>query len=329
MLTTLLPILAALQAAPADRPAVRVETYPQTFLRAGEPVRVQVDVARDGYLLVLRADTRGRIFVLHPATPDRDTFTGAGASLTLRDRHGNAPFHAFEEDGDGYVLAVLADRPFRLDDYRYGSQWSYRLLGTGYVGRDAVGGLLELAGAMAPGAELEWDVAVYRVAGRMVGLYDAHAFQRRGLCFGFGFIGRPWGLAYAVYQDDVFFADPFRPGGSCYGGYWGFPYGRWPAIIVTPAPDTGVTKDVAAGKPIEPRRRVPEVDPLTPGPRPAGLRGEPRARAGDRDGARDATLGRPQHRERAGRPTLREPVRPRVESVRPATRGSTPRKRPS
>src|SRR5437773_8608252 len=81
----LLPLFVALLQTVADgqtpardaRP-VRVWLGSSAVLTRGAPVRVYVQAAQDGNLIVLHRRTDGRIDVLFPAKPEQDPFVRAG-----------------------------------------------------------------------------------------------------------------------------------------------------------------------------------------------------------------------------------------------------------
>src|SRR5438046_10219258 len=64
--------------APAAPRPVRVWLGSSAVLTRGTPVRVYVQAAQDGNLIVLHRRTDGRIDVLYPAKPDEDPVVRAG-----------------------------------------------------------------------------------------------------------------------------------------------------------------------------------------------------------------------------------------------------------
>lgn len=269
----LLPLLLAVQAAPSDRPALRLDVWPQNFVRYGEPVRVTVRPERDGFLTVLRVDTHGRMFALFPVDPDDDAFVRAGERVYLHDRWGNQAFVAVERDGRGTVFAALSDRPYDFRDFSAGGLWSYQLTGVRYAGADHLAALLDLVEYMAKDGHFDYAVETYWVATRQLGFYPAGYLNS---CYGFspyGF-GSRYGPGWSYWSPLL---DPYHPfwfGYDFYSPYGYDPYGCYGPGILTYYPVGGGTiigrrprfpvdregfkkKKGEIVKPFEPRRREP------------------------------------------------------------------------
>ncbi|MGH7701034.1 MAG: DUF4384 domain-containing protein, partial [Gemmatimonadales bacterium] len=289
----LLPLLFALQA-PQGEEAVRLSLNPRTFIRFGEPVRVSVQVARDGFLTVFRADTRGRMHVVFPVEPGDESFVRGGERFRIYGYGGREAFAAFEPEGEGTVLAALSDRPYDFGALSYGNRWSERLMGFDYAGfsrKSHVEALSRLVDELAGGAHVDYAVVTYRVWGHD-GFYRGR-YLSQNACYGFGY-GLPafygYGYGYRPYQwwsyyplDWSFYGagfygyyDPFTLGYGYYdpfacsrfGGF--FPRTGVVVVIPTragvPVDRDGFTRKVGdIVKPLEPRRREPGTTVATGG----------------------------------------------------------------
>src|SRR5881628_2520449 len=70
----MLPLLLSLVVSVTDDPPVKVWLNNDNYFQRGDKARVNVRLADDGYLLVLRADAEGRVRVLFPLDPSNDNF---------------------------------------------------------------------------------------------------------------------------------------------------------------------------------------------------------------------------------------------------------------
>jgi hypothetical protein len=157
-------------AARADDPPVRVELSDDVFAR-GERARVRVTAARDGYLVVLRADAEGRIRVLFPLAPGDAAAVRGGREIEVRGRGNREAFTIDEGEGSGKVLAAWSAAPFRFDAFARGGHWDYGALAAeaGEGARpDPEARLLGLVDRMAEG-EYEYDLVTYTVTARAAG----------------------------------------------------------------------------------------------------------------------------------------------------------------
>src|SRR5260370_7806369 len=73
---------ASLAATSAD-PRIKVWLNHDEY-RRGDKARVNVTVAEDGYLIVLRTDGEGRVRVLFPLDPSDDAFIRGGEPIEVR-----------------------------------------------------------------------------------------------------------------------------------------------------------------------------------------------------------------------------------------------------
>src|SRR5213593_1958810 len=118
----LLQVPQASAAPPADARPVRVWLGSSGALTRGTPVRVYVQAAQDGNLIVLHRRTDGRIDVLFPSKPDEDPFVRAG-TYEIQATPSRVAFVVAEPDGSGLVLAALAPRDYRFDEFVRAAAW--------------------------------------------------------------------------------------------------------------------------------------------------------------------------------------------------------------
>jgi hypothetical protein len=247
----LVMLLVAAQEPVADQAALRLTVFPHTAVRYGEPVRVTVDAKRAGFLTVLRVDTHGRVHVVFPLNPGDDTYVEAGEVTTLHDER--EAFAAFERDGQGTVIAALADEPYDFGGYVSGGRWSYRLRGIRHAGSDHVGALLQLVAEVVRGDGFEHDHAGYWVTRLRRGRHAGH--DGLATCYNGWHPDVHMQAAYdpsldpfwynPFLADDMFF-DPY----GCYGAR--LVSQRAPAAPDAPAPQRG-------GEPAVARRRATGV----------------------------------------------------------------------
>src|SRR5512145_1730900 len=133
----------------ADDPPIRVSLNSDGQYWRGDRARVEVRAARDGYVVVLRADAAGRVRVLFPLDPGDDAFIRGRKTFEVRGRGGREAFFVDESEGTGLVLAAWSADPLRFDEFVQGDHWDYRSLGAGAVADDPEAGLLEIAHRMA------------------------------------------------------------------------------------------------------------------------------------------------------------------------------------
>ncbi len=153
---------------PPDERIVRVWLGSSGPFAPGDPVRVYVRSAEDGYLIVLRSGTDGRIRVLYPSHP-RDPQAGAYARAGTYEIRGAGEAVAFVIDepmGTGRVLAALSPRPYRSDEFVRQTQWNPdALVGTGSDG-DLEGAMTDIVQRMLGEGYFTYDVVSYVVAPR-------------------------------------------------------------------------------------------------------------------------------------------------------------------
>jgi hypothetical protein len=152
-------------AAPAragERP-VRVWLGSSSPLVRGAPVRVYVETGEDGYLVVLRARTDGRIQVLFPPDPTADALVRAGTYEIRRANDGEA-FVVVEPDGTGMVLAALSPGSLRIGEFVHQADWNPDALAPSWPGADGEGALIDVVQRMAGDGYFNYDFITYTVA---------------------------------------------------------------------------------------------------------------------------------------------------------------------
>ena len=211
----MLLVLALSLLMPSGDPPVRLKISNDMFMR-GDRARVYVKSAQPGYLLVLRADAKGRVRVLFPQAPDDDTYIPAGKQLEVRGRGDRDAFTVDDADGSGKIIAAVSPRPFNTAEYSRGGHWDYwalSLVDTAGVDTEAL--LLSIADGMsAPGEKYEYDLVTYTVASDAEhgGYGHAHPRVHIGIYGGWGY-GPPLG----AWGWRSWYAPVHRP---CWGCRW-------------------------------------------------------------------------------------------------------------
>lgn len=161
-----LPVVAlliqAVSAQPGDRP-VRVWLGSSGPVAPGERVRVYVQTAADGHLIVLRSGTDGRIEVLFPADPADDAFVTAG-SYEVRGARDGAAFAALEPPGTGLVIAALSPTRLRPDEFVREAAWNPEALVASWSEADAESALTDIVQRLLGDGYFSYDVVAYTVA---------------------------------------------------------------------------------------------------------------------------------------------------------------------
>ena len=128
----------------------------------GSAVPVYVAAASDGYLLVLRVATDGRVAVVFPADPKTNGFVTRG-SYELRGTAGLPALIVNEGSGTGLVLAALSETPFRFTEFSRTGRWDGALLVASHPEADGPGTLTDIAQRMLGDGWFNSDFALYTV----------------------------------------------------------------------------------------------------------------------------------------------------------------------
>src|SRR5690349_11000038 len=119
---------AAVAAVRSDDPPVKVWLNNDNNFRRGDKARVNVRLAEDGYVVVLRADADGRVRVLFPLDPTDDDFVRGHETIEVRGRGDREAFYVDDRQGSGIVFVARAVAPFKFDEFVRGDHWDYRVL---------------------------------------------------------------------------------------------------------------------------------------------------------------------------------------------------------
>ena len=212
----MLLVLALSLLMPSGDPPVRLKVSNDMFMR-GDRARVYVKSAQPGYLLVLKADAKGRVRVLFPQSPDDDSYIPRDKQFEVRGRGDRDAFTVDDADGPGKIIAAVSPRPFNTSAYARGGHWDYwalSIVDTSGVDTEAL--LLSIADGMsAQGERYEYDLVTYTVASpeEHAGAYG-HAYPRVHI----GFYGT-WGYGppLGAWGWRSWYA-PVRP--PCWGCRW-------------------------------------------------------------------------------------------------------------
>ena len=291
----LLPVLVALfqtvadaQVPPRDARPVRVWLGSSGILTRGTPVRVYVQATQDGNLIVLHRRTDGRIDVLFPGKPNEDPFVSAG-TYEIQATASRVAFVVAEPDGSGLVLAALAPRAYRFDEFVRAAAWNPDALAPSWDGSDGEGVLSDIVQRMLGDGYFNYDVATYTVAPPVYAMQpDTGAgaqYPMYPTCTDCTFIGFQQNVFDSFALCDPFFSPCIGDGRFHRGGRR--PDGEAPAatpsrtlaLSMRGSPATAlIPRDGRAGggtrfvrktptspnPPIEPRTRVPVVLPREP-----------------------------------------------------------------
>jgi hypothetical protein len=257
--------LAAVGPATDDASAVQLWINNNRRFRPGEAVRVQVEMGRAGYLVVLQYDPEGQLRVLFPLSPEDDAFVEAGRRYEVRDYEHDQSFVA-TGSGPGLIYAAVAPEPFRFEGFRSADRWDYGVLKISQESRDPEADITELVQRMAPPDGFDYDLLDYVVAPpatRVVNAppppswwsptwwyyddwyYDSWWDPYSYSCFscGYGYrsgfflhigLGTPWFWYYPSYWYRPWYYYYYRPHGF-YAPYWvnrPFYYPGRPVVVI-------------------------------------------------------------------------------------------------
>ncbi len=256
-----------------DARPVRVWLGSSALLTRGTAVRVYVQAAQDGNLIVLHRRTDGRIDVLFPAKPEEDPFVRAG-TYEIQATPSRVAFVVAEPDGPGLVLAALAPRAYRFDEFVRAAAWDADALAPSWGGSDGEGVLSDIVQRMLGDGYFNYDIATYTVAPPVYAMQQdtGASYPIYPTCTDCTFIGFQQNLLEPLALCDPFFA-------PCIGD--GRFHHRGRPEQAPPAPSRTIALSMrgssataliprdgrAAGgtgfvrKPIEPRARAPRVLP--------------------------------------------------------------------
>jgi uncharacterized membrane protein YgcG len=194
----------------SDDPRIKVWLNHDDY-RRGDKARVNVKLAEDGYLIVLRVDAEGRARVLFPLDPSDDAFIRGGETIEVRGRGDREAFYVDDRQGSGLVLAARATVPFKLDEFVRGDHWDYRVLDASKSGDDREAALLDIVQRMSPDGHFDYDVVKYFVSTQHAYSDSYYPSTYVSVGFGWGWPHYGWGFFSSCY--DEFYWDPFYCGG--------------------------------------------------------------------------------------------------------------------
>ncbi len=281
----ILPLVAvlfqAVSAEPGERP-VQVWLGASGPIAPGERVRVFVQTAVDGYLIVLRSRTDRRIEVLFPAAPTEDAFVPAGG-YEVRGPDAGAAFAALEPPGTGLVIAALSPTRFRPDEFMHRAAWNPAALVASWSEADAEGALTDIVQRLLGDGYFSYDIVAYTVATRPV-MPQAPVAGTPGVdqCSGGGcavagvtVLIVPLVLVCdpftAVCQDLAFFPREHRlprpiVDPACAGPFACRPRGEERTIVLAPRPGGGGARAAVVPRRRELSRLVTQRRPTGPAP---------------------------------------------------------------
>lgn len=224
-----------LQGTPApQQPPIQVSLNNDGRYGFGEPIRVRVRPADDGFLVVLRTDVHGWVRVLYPPRPSADDFVRGGRDLDISGPQGGDAFEAGPSAGTGTIVAARAREAFHFDRYVTANHWNYRALDSATSAAAPESALVSIVQSMAGDVHFDYDVAQYSVADPEAS--TAYAGRYGDPAYGDGYPSPYWSYPYWPYAwwpyDPFFFgfyAAGFYPSFfGCYGCYrgYGFYVGR-------------------------------------------------------------------------------------------------------
>lgn len=202
LLALLLPLLTPVQSSADRAPDTRVTISINNdgYFEPGDRATVRVRSSEDGYLVVFRATTEGRVRIMYPLDPGQDNFVRGGKTYEILGRNGKETFRVDDGAGSGSIYAAVAEDPFRFDGMTRGDHWDYRVLADYRVSNDPEAVFSEIVEKMAEGTRYQFDVLSYQVAGGSDYASDD------------GYYYRHRGMGYGSWYDPCY---------GCYGGYGG------------------------------------------------------------------------------------------------------------
>ena len=153
---------APVAAIPADERPVHVWIDTPSPLFRGRPVRVYVQTATSGNLIVLHRRTDGRIEPLFPASPKAEAWVHAG-QYEIRSPGDRPAFVLAEPDGGGMILAALTSGPIWFDEFAHDASWNPDALVASWGGADGEGALTDIVQRMLGDGAFNYDILSYTV----------------------------------------------------------------------------------------------------------------------------------------------------------------------
>lgn len=249
------PVDAARVAAREPEQSLRVSLWlnkesDQVF-RRGEPIEVMFQTNEDAYAVLYHIDVDGRVEVLWPTSRYSDGFVFGGHQYRLPSRDGDR-LRAGEDEGVGYVQAVISRYPFDLRDLELdfhhengGGRFDFYVAGDPFLAMNEVN--YAVTGLEDPSEYVVTNYASYYVH-RPVDhprylcsqchddspTYDPY----RDTCtvnvrFDYAWMNEWWhayGYYPAYYYPVYYYVDPWTH--FQWVNYWYFPWYAWPSVVV-------------------------------------------------------------------------------------------------
>lgn len=149
-------------APPPDERPVHIWIDSPSPLFRGLAVRVYVQTATSGNLIVLHRRTDGRIEPLFPASPKAEAWVHAG-QYEIRSPGDRPAFVLAEPDGGGMILAALTSGPIWFDEFAHDASWNPDALVASWGGADAEGALTDIVQRMLGDGAFNYDILSYTV----------------------------------------------------------------------------------------------------------------------------------------------------------------------
>ena len=165
MILPLVAVLLQVQTPAVSRPdtkPVHIWLGSSGPLLRGQPVRVYVETATDGYLVVLHRRTDGRIEVLFPSSPTADPYVRSG-TYEIKSAGDRESFVVAEPDGTGLVLAALSPGAYRFHEFERAASWNPDALVPSWSGADGEGALSDIVQRMLGDGYFNYDLVTYTV----------------------------------------------------------------------------------------------------------------------------------------------------------------------
>lgn len=246
----------ATDSAVAEAPPLKIWINNNRGFKPGQPVKVQIETGKTGYLLVLHFSPRGEVSVLFPISPTDDALVQGDRRYEVRDGDGSVSFVA-SGSGPGLIYSALAEDPWQLESVTLNGAWDYGTLTIPRDTKDPEADLTAIVQRLSSPRGFDYDVLDYAVFGDRGGdaspppswwspaYYDGCycGYGPSAIYVGFGlswgYAGWPWywGFTYpAPYGYYGYYPGwgygypyyPYYPGwgyGHGHGGYY-YPYNK-------------------------------------------------------------------------------------------------------
>jgi len=155
--------LAGAAALNKTEPPVKVTLNSDNTYVRGDNAQVHVEAAREGYLLVLRADEAGTVRVLYPVDPSANGTIQGGKKVEIRGRGDRDAFTVDDAAGSGVVLAAWSPTPFDFTVFQQDGHWDAAQLNLTPLGSDREAGLVDLVQKMSDQHHFDYDFVTYTV----------------------------------------------------------------------------------------------------------------------------------------------------------------------